>query len=211
MRYALNPQQRSGQAFIQDIVLDIESRDDIVPALLGIQLLHSNATFMAALMELPRSEVQPHVDRGQDRPGMDLRAILVLGLVKQASGFDYDRLHSLANSHDELRRLLGHSDIRDRRWYRLRALTDNVNLLVPELFAKISHPVAEHAHAMAGKAPLQILFGRGDSFVAKPTSASRRIRTFYGTRSARAWAGRRAWRRSMKFPAGENGRSAGTI
>ena len=44
---------------------------------------------------------------------------------------------------------------------------ENVNLLAPELLGKISRPVVEHAHAMAGKAPLQILFGRGDSFVVK--------------------------------------------
>ena len=115
MRCALNPQQRSGQVFIEDIVLDLESGDDLVPVLLGIQLPHSNAAFMAALHELPRLEVQPHVDKGQGRPGMDLRAILALGLVKQALGLDCDRLHMLANSHREIRRLLGHSDIRDRR------------------------------------------------------------------------------------------------
>ena len=115
MRYALNPQQHFGQVFIKDIVLDLESRDDLVPVLLGIQLLHANAAFMAAPLELPRLEVQPHVDKGQGRPGMDLRAVLALGLVKQALGLDHDRLHMLANGHRELRRLLGHSDIRDRR------------------------------------------------------------------------------------------------
>ena len=167
MRYSINPQQHFGQVFIKDIVLDLESRDDLVPVLLGIQLLHANAAFMAALLELLRLEVQPHVDKGQGRPGMDLWAILVLGLVKQALGLDYDRLHMLANSHHELRQFLGHSDIWDRRWYRLRTLVDNVNLLTPELLGKISRLVVEHAHAMAGKAPLQILFGRGDSFVVK--------------------------------------------
>ena len=175
MRYALNPQQHFGQVFIKDIVLDLESRDDLVPVLLGIQLLHANAAFMAALLDLLRLEVQPHVDKDQGRPGMDLWAVLVLGLVKQALGLDYDRLHMLANSHHELRQFLGHSDIRDRRWYRLRTLVENVNLLVPELLGKISQLVVEHAHAMAGKPPMQILFGRGDSFVAKPMSAGRRI------------------------------------
>ena len=175
MRYALNPQQNFGQMFIKDIVLDLESRDDLVPVLLGIQLLHANAAFMAALLELPRLEVQPHVDKDQGRPGMDLWAVLVLGLVKQALGLDCDRLHMLANSNHELRQFLGHSEIRDRRWYRLRTLVDNVNLPAPELLGKISGLVVEHARAMAVKAPLQILFGRGDSFVAKQTFTGRRI------------------------------------
>ena len=70
---------------------------------------------MVALLELLRLEVQPHVDKGQGRPGMDLWAVLALGLVKQALGLDYDRLHMPANSHHELRQFLGHSDIRDRR------------------------------------------------------------------------------------------------
>ena len=121
-----------------------------MPVLLGIQLLRSNAAFMAAPHELLRLEVQPHVDKDQDRPGMDMREILVLWLVKQASGLDCDRLHLLANSHHEFRQLLGHSDIRDRCWYRLRILADNVNLLAPEFLGKISQLVVEYARAIAG-------------------------------------------------------------
>ena len=87
---------------------------------------------------------------------MDLWAILVLGLVKQALGLECDRLHMLANSHVDF---AGSSDIRDRRWCRLRTLAGNVNLPAPELLGKISRLVLEHAHAMAGKPPCRSCSG----------------------------------------------------
>ena len=72
MRYVVNPQLRFGQVPVEDIVLNLDSRSDIEPILLAVQLLHSNPAFMAAASELLDSEIQPHVDKGQGRPGMDM-------------------------------------------------------------------------------------------------------------------------------------------
>ena len=56
----------------------------------------------------------------------------------------------------------------------------------PKQLGKISRLVAKHAHAMAGKGLMQILFGRRGSFVLKSMSTGRRIWIFRGHGPLRA-------------------------
>ena len=46
-----------------------------------------------------------------DRPGMEIWRILVMGIIKQGLGCDFDRLQELANEHKTLCLLLGHPHI----------------------------------------------------------------------------------------------------
>ena len=55
---------------------------------------------------------------------MDLWRILVLGVLKQGLGCDFDRLQDLANNHRTVRAMLAHGDFADDGRYELQTLVD---------------------------------------------------------------------------------------
>ena len=95
---------------------------------------------------------------------MDMWSILVMGVVKQGLGCDFDRLHELVNEHKTLRNFLGHTDW-DKKLYQYQTLVDNVSLLNPELLGKVNQLIVERGHTVVGKKPGEPLRGRCDSFV----------------------------------------------
>ena len=100
-----------------------------------------------------------------DRPGMELWRILVMGVLKQGLGCDFDRLHELVNQHRTVREFLGHGAFSQDDTYELQTIIDNVYLLTPELLSEIGQLVVESGHAVARKMPGEALRGRCDSFV----------------------------------------------
>ena len=167
MRQVRNPQMELGEVRIEDIELDLRSRDDIPALLLGLQHLYADGHFRSRLFALLEEHILPGTDRTVGRPGMEMWRILVMGVVKQGLGCDFDRLRELVNEHMTLRRFLGHADVWDNHRYNYQNLVDNVSLLSPELLAAVNGLVVESGHAVAGKKPGAPLAGRCDSFVAE--------------------------------------------
>jgi len=165
MRHVRNPQPGLGEVRIEDINLNFKSRDDIPALLIGIQHLYSQEAFRDRLLALMDEYILPDTDRKVGRPGMEMWRILVMGVVKQGLGCDFDRLHEPVNEHGTLRRFLGHADIRDDHRHHHQTVVDNVNLLNPELLVKVNRLIVESGHAVAGKKPGAPLRGRCDSFV----------------------------------------------
>ena len=165
MRTIRNPQMALGEIRIEDIELDWKSRDDIPALLLGLQFLYSDETFRVRLFTLMDEYMLPGIDRQVGRPGMEMWRILVMGVVKQGLGCDFDRLHELVNEHKTLRRFLGHSQVWDEHRYQYQTLVDNVSLLRPELLVEVNQLIVESGHAVARKKPGELLRGRCDSFV----------------------------------------------
>ena len=64
------------------------------------------------------------------------RVPLVLGVLKQGLGCDFDRLHDLTNHHQTIRAFLGHGDFDDKTRYEYQTVVDNVSLLTPELLSR---------------------------------------------------------------------------
>ena len=91
--------------------------------------------------------------------------ILVMGVVKQGLGCDFDRLHELVNQHMALRQFPGHAHIWDKQRYTYQMLVDNVSLLPPELLVEVNHLVVESGHAVVRRKRGTPLRGRCDSFV----------------------------------------------
>ena len=108
--------------------------------------------------------ILPGVNKKVGRPGMAMWSILVLGVVKQGLGYDFDRLHDSVNQHMTLRQFLGHTDC-DKKRYHYQTLVDNVSLLTPELLGKVNQLTVESGHTVVGKKPGEPLRGRCDSFV----------------------------------------------
>ena len=98
---------------------------------------------------------------------MDLWRILVLGVLKQGLGCDFDRLHDLANNHRTVRAMLAMlapGDFADESRYESQTLIDNVSLPSPELLSAVGRLVVAGGHAVARKKPGAPLRGRCDSF-----------------------------------------------
>ena len=149
---------------IESIRIDAKSRDDIPALLLGLQHIYVNKRLRTELFALLEQHVAADRDHANGRPGMMLWQVLVLAVIKQGLDCDYDRLQSLANEYGTLRRMLQHPP-EDEFRYTVRTLKNNVDLLTPELLAKVNALVAREGLKVAGKSPGAALAARADSFV----------------------------------------------
>ena len=163
MREVQKRQLQFGQIPVDKVWLDPKSRDDIPAVLKGLQHLYKEK--QEDLFMLLEKHILPGTHRGVGRPGMEMWRILVLGVLKQGLGCDFDRLHNLANHHETVRAMLGHSDFADKTHYELQTIVDNVSLMRPELLVEVGRLVVESGHAVARKKPGERLRGRCDSFV----------------------------------------------
>ena len=150
MRNLRNPQLERGEVRIEDIKLNHKCRDDMSTLLSGLQYLYSQEASRDRLFALLDEFILPGINKKVGRPGMDMWSILVMGVVKQGLGCDFDRLHELVNEHKTLRKFLGHPAISDKL-YHYQTLVDNVNLLNPELLGKVNHLIVESGHTVVGK------------------------------------------------------------
>ena len=91
--------------------------------------------------------------------------ILVLGVLKQGLGCDFDRLHNLANHHETVRAMLGHSDFADKTHYELQTIVDNVSLMRPGTACGGGATGGGERPRGREKKPGGRLRGRCDSFV----------------------------------------------
>ena len=167
MRIVKNPQAQFGQVDIADIQFDARSRDDIPALLKGLQYIYVNEEKRNKVFELLENSLNSEANKGVGRPGMELWQIFVLATVKLGLNCDFDRLQELANHHDVLRLMLGHSGWEDPHNYALQTLVDNVSLLKPEVLADINQVVVEAGHALFKKKPGDELKARCDSVVVK--------------------------------------------
>ena len=157
-----------GEVWIADIPLDLKGRDDLPALSLGLQYLYSDETLRLRLFALLEEHILPGIDRTVGRPGMEMRRILVIGVVQQGLGCAFDRPHEPVNEHRTLRRFLGHSDAWGEHRYPYQTLMDNVSLLRPDLIAEINQLIVERGHAVARRKPGAPWRGRCDSFVVDP-------------------------------------------
>ena len=165
MRRVMNPQMELGEVRIELIDLDPKSRDDIPAVLRGLQHLYANKETRARLFSLLEAEAMPGVDQTVGRPGMDLWRILIMAILKQGLGIDFDRLHHHVNYDKQMRQFLGHGSLLDSDHYEIETVVRNVNLPGPELLSKVGQLVVESGHGVSKKKFGERLCGRCDSFV----------------------------------------------
>ena len=124
MREVQKRQLQFGQVPVDKVWLDPKSRDDIPAVLKGLQHLYKEK--QEELFRLLEKHILPGTHRGVGRPGMEMWRILVLGVLKQGLGCDFDRLHNLANHHETVRAMLGHSEFADKTITSFRQLSTTV-------------------------------------------------------------------------------------
>ena len=177
MRNVISSQMQLGQTDIHNIIIDVSSRDDIPPILLGLQHIYINRPLRTAVFKI-LEEVIPYktdsktecfipVASDQGRPGMEQWSILVLGTLRLALNADYDRIQELANEHRTLRMMLGHGIFDTENNYRLQTLKDNLKLFTPAIMSRISAEVIRVGHGLLDLDIDAMIRGRCDSFVLK--------------------------------------------
>ena len=89
MRHVRNPQMELGEIGIEDIWINLKSRDDIPALLLGLQHLYADEETRTRLFALLEEHMLPGVDRTVGRPGMELWRILVMGVGDAGAGLRF--------------------------------------------------------------------------------------------------------------------------
>ena len=153
-----------GRTRIEDIKINVKSRDDIPAILLGLQELYRNEGLRKAVFELLEQRFGEDCHLGVGRPGMELWTVLVLAVLKQGLGCDFDRLHEHANTHVVLRELLGYGEF-DRTEHSYDQILRNVSLLDEDTLRAIHELVVRHGQHLCGHEASERLSGRCDSFV----------------------------------------------
>ena len=169
MRKTYEYQQTFGDVDISKIKIDYKSRDEIDKVVCGLQYIFTNIEIRTEVFKLLEGTISANISRKTGRRGMDLWKILVLGVMRQACSWDYDKLQNIANNHMMIRELLGHDrdDWKDKYYYELQTLKDNVSLLTPETLEKINEIVVKAGHKLLGGKKKEELRASVDSFVVK--------------------------------------------
>jgi hypothetical protein len=165
MRTVKNPQLQLGGTPIEKIKINLKSRDDIPPLLLGLQYVYTNVELRDKVFAILEQNINPAIDNNNGRPGMDLWNILVFGVLRLNLNWDYDRLAEMANNHKTIRMMVGHGTFTDDYEYKVQTLKDNVTLLTPDILDKVNTLVVEAGHSIVKKKEDEELQGRCDSFV----------------------------------------------
>ena len=136
---------------IDQIELELNSRDDIPQVLRGLQYIFLNPTLLHKVLTILDGLFPETVDLDNGRPGMDRWSIFVMGVLRLNLNCDYDRLHNLVNNHRTIRQMLGHGLVDDQQRHYLQTLKDNVSLLTPDLLDRLNQVVVQAGHELIKK------------------------------------------------------------
>ncbi len=154
-----------GETDISRIQFDLQSRDETPKLLMGLQCIYTTPELRRSVFDLLEGLTPPRVNPEVGRMGMTYWKILVLGTLRLACNFDYDKLKDLADNHSTLRQMLGHSTLDNSSRYPLQTIKDNVPLLTPAVMDQINHLIVGYGQGIAGKKDQETFLARCDSFV----------------------------------------------
>lgn len=163
---------------IEQVALNLECRDEIIPLLAGLQDLYSQVELRDRVTQLIADDVNETTRDDVGREGLSYWQILVLGIVRLGCNLNYDKLQDLCENHRALRGILNVGDWDDTsfRWQRIR---DTLCLLNPSTLEKINELIVCHGQQLHGDARKQV---RADSFVCETN-------IHYPTESSLIWDG----------------------
>lgn len=153
MRYEIDPRVQLDEQDIAAIKIDPKSRDDIPKLLRGLQHIFLTPELRERVFSI-LEEVLTHqpddpntpADAAHGHPGMSQWEILVLGVIRSGLNTDYEHLQQLANEHNTLRQMLGHSRFAEGKYYALQTLRDNMRSFTPEVLDRINQEIVRTGH-----------------------------------------------------------------
>lgn len=178
MRKAISNQLRIDCVPIEQVALNFESRDEIVPVLAGLQHLYSQIALRDEVLQLIAEDVNAETREDIGREGFSYWQILVLGVVRLGCNLDYDKLQDLCENHRRLRAILGVGDW-DKTSFGWRRIQDTLCLLKPKTLEEINQRIVSDGQQLHGDAVSRV---RADSFVCETN-------IHYPTESSLIWDG----------------------
>jgi predicted GNAT family N-acyltransferase len=162
MRKPHSNQKRFDCHPVNQVQLNLNCRDEIIPVLRSLQHIYSVPTLRQEILGLVASDVNHDSRHDRGREGLDYWQVLVLAGVRLGCDLDYDKLQDLAEQHRALRHIMGIGDWQEHIDFNWRRIRDNVCLLQSATIEKICHALVAEGHALAPDAAKRI---RVDSFV----------------------------------------------
>ena len=174
MRKAFSNQRRLDCEAIQNVKVNANCRDEMIPILVALQHIYSNPALRDELLRLIAEDVNGNTRRDIGREGLSDWQILVLAAVRLGCNLDHDKLQHLAEEHRALRQIMGIGDWDDHTSFNWRRIRDTLCLLKPATIDRISQLVVAEGQAMCPGARKKV---RADSFVVEtnihyPTESS---------------------------------------
>lgn len=178
MRQAYSPQFRLDCQPIEQLQLNLNCRDEMIPILEALKHVFSEAELRDQLIELVAADVNELTRDDIGREGLDYWQIVVLAVVRLGCNLDYDKLQDLCENHRALRCLLRVGDW-DETNFASRRIRDTLCLLQPATIEQMNHMIVTHGQQLHGDAAKKV---RGDSFVIETD-------IHYPTESSLIWDG----------------------
>jgi len=215
MRRRFDVQLALGQIPIERVLIPLKSRDELPPILAGLQWIFQTPEINEQVFAV----LEPKILGGKKatgRPGLDLWAILVLGVVRLGLDCDYDRLEDLANHHTLVRQILGLPPVPTEceKPFHHKTLSENVCQVDEEVLEQINAIIAQHGRGVFKKKEVpELIRAKTDSYVLEtnvhfPTDvnllwdAQRKCLDLIGPLMSRysrpGWRKAKAWRRKLK-------------
>lgn len=174
MRLAFDPQRQLDCPSVDQIVLNTNCRDEIIPILRALQHVFQDTALRQELLNLIRKDVNGTTSHKLGRRGLDYWPIAVLASVRLGCNLDYDKLQDLVENHRNLRFMMGLGDWREAEVFDWSRLRDNLCLLQPATLEKMNQVIVKAGHQLV---PEAVKVVRGDTFVVEtnvhyPTESS---------------------------------------
>jgi transposase, IS5 family len=170
MRKSHQRQFRLGATPIDQLQLNINCRDEIIPVLTALRQVYLDQALRQRLTELVAADVgdRIHRDAGRPvrrdtgRPGFDDWQVLVLAVLRTACNLDYDKLQDLAENHLSLRTILTVQGWDQDVSFDYRRIRNAVTEIQPKTIEQINQVIVGFGQELHGNAAHH---ARADSFV----------------------------------------------
>ena len=167
MRQRFEQQMNLRTVAISDVKFPLKSRDELPPVLMALQYIFVTPELNEKVFELLEKKISSGKKK-TGRKGMDLWHILVLAVVRNACGTNWDTLETWANHHELVRRVMGvHATafIEDEKIeFNYQTILDNVSLIDEDLLQQINLLVVDAGHKVVKKKEDEALKLKTDSY-----------------------------------------------
>ena len=162
IRKSYSIQIRLDSVPIDQVELNFDCRDGIIPVLRALQHVYCQSDLTQNVLDLIGQDVNANSRTDCGREGMDYWHVLVLSSVRLGCNLTYDQLHDLSENHIKLRAIMGIGLWDEETEFKWRRIRDNVCLLTPETIDRISQMIVAEGHEIVPEAVEKM---RADSFV----------------------------------------------
>ncbi len=180
MRKAFSNQLRLDCQSIEELSLNLNCRDQIIPLLAGLKYAYKHDGLRTEMIRLVAADINKESRTDTGRVGFDYWQIIVLAVIRLGCNVDYDRLQDLCENHFSLRCILGVGQWEGTS-FAARRIRDTLALIQPDTIASLNRLLVSHCHQLDENAATKV---RADSFVVETN-------IHYPTESRLIWDGMR--------------------